>query len=183
MISRRRLLTGAATALAMPHIARATPLCGFSANLGGESQYNCPNLAYTPVVMRTCDINDAGYDLTNNWWIPPASAGIVVMSFNVWIQAHARLPSNIYGDGYNQCAKIHFSTDKGMSWQQLKASPGWEPAGYTNTGASQGAGILGRADGKTAYRLFMYTTSDTGYNDCVIDGNPAHTWFTGFYET
>jgi hypothetical protein len=33
----------------------------------------------------------------------------------------------------------------------------------------------------TAFRLYMYTTSADGGDKCVIDGNPAHTWFTGFY--
>lgn len=186
-MNRRALLTGLAAASALPLVnirrARSGPLMGFKAHLNGISQPNCPTLAYTPVIMRAAPINDGGsYDLVHNWWKPPA-AGLVVMNANVWIQAHARPPSTIPGDGFEQCAKIHVSRDNGVSWQQLEASPGWEPAGYTNTGASQVSGCEDEADGTTLYQLRMYTTSDTGGNDCVIDGNPAHTWFTGYWGT
>lgn len=184
LLARRSLLTLASAAAVTPlihRLAKAGPMVGFSADLDGVNQPNCLNLQYTPVIMRGYDFNDAGYDFTNNWWMPPASAGTVEMAFNVWIDAHARLPSNIPGDGYAQCAKIHYSDDKGVTWNQLKASPGYNPAGYTYTGGSGAAGILAKATGTRAFRLYMYTTSDTGGNDCVIDGNTAHTWFDGFW--
>jgi hypothetical protein len=152
-------------------------LASFSAHKNGVSQGGCPNLLYVPVTFSAVEFdNGCLFDTTNSWWKPPA--GLVLLSANVWINAGAKYLDNYPGDGYSQCAKFHRSPDNGVTWEQVRANPGWNPAGYPSTGGSTMCTVA-MASGTDLFQLRMYTTSQDGGSSCVIDGNPAHTWFSG----
>lgn len=148
----------------------------FSAHLGGTDQTGCVHDDYTDVICQHTDYNEGNYFSTvNSLWTPPA--GHVIVSCNVWLSQNFIEPPTAPSTSCNVCAKVHKSTD-GVTWTDLKACPGWTPAGFTNT-AGAGHTFFDVAAGDEVYQLIIFTTSKDALNNVVIDGNPAHTWWQG----
>ena len=157
----------------------------FRVDKNGTAQNGLANLTYTKLTWARALINDGSYfDLANGVYRPPTGARIW-LSANVWAGANCKSPNNSPYEGYNFTIKIIKNNgvydQNGVTWDQ--AGVGWEPAGYTNTA---GACIGGFADVVTDgdyYDLRAYTTSTDGTNIVEVDGNPAHTAWSGMCFT
>lgn len=133
-------------------------MSGFRAHLADISQRGWPALQYRPIPWQAVGYNGGYFDLATGIWTPPA--GEVIFGGQVWISQLA------WGEPKNFVAKIH---KNGVG---LIAGIGLE-------GTFPGSMVIpisgsDWASGKDAYQLQLYTTSDA-----IVDGNPAHTWWSG----
>lgn len=147
----RELLTGAA----------------FYAHKNGVDQTGMTHNAYTKVTFGTEKFDIGGlFDTTNSRWTPPA--GLVQLNVSLWWSAHAQStssPSFVLKIIKNGSADVF-------------AGVGTAVSGYPGTAIAHVAGV-DLATGTDYYEVFAFGISDTAANNLQIDGNMAHTHFSG----
>jgi hypothetical protein len=158
--------------------ASADPVCssalGFYFHKNGTAQTSMTNSAYAQVTWSTTKFNTTGNSLSSNRWTAP-STGLVFMEATAYYTAHV-----VNSASSNLVLKI------------IKNSAG--TCNGTDVFAGQGAaffGVSGFATGKAVgvdsatandvYEVCSFAVSDDALNDIQMDGNMAHTHWSGAY--
>lgn len=138
---------------------------GFRAHKGGVEQPAVPNNAYTLVLFGATAFDDGPcFSLASGLWAPPP--GLVTLNGQVWIDAGAG------GPNANFVAKIFKNGAKDVV------------AGIGTLCSQPGVAVIPFAcvdqceEGDT-YGLHLWASALDPAIGCTINGNPAHTWFSG----
>lgn len=145
---------------------------GFFAHKNFTAQTGMPTLAYTRVIFSATRFDiGSKFNTTNSKWTP--SAGLVQLNAHVWWTAHASLCCNA-----TFVIKIIKNSTGICNGADVAAGVGTATVGFPTTAVAH-LSVVDYASGTDSYELCAYGTSDDGGNDLQLDGNPAHTHFSG----
>lgn len=130
--------------------------------------------AYQRVTFSTAKFNSGGGTFSSNTWTAPV-AGFVQLSFYIYWSLHAASSSNPIMTG-----KIIKNSSTTCNGSDVFAGQGTPIVGFAGTAESNASGVDQAASGDV-YELCAFGTSDDAMNDLKIDGNPAHTFFSGAF--
>jgi hypothetical protein len=140
-----------------------TTLAAFRFDKNGTNQAGMSHSGYTPVTWSRAVFGTLS---STRWWVAPC-AGVLVTSAFVWLTAHVR------HDSYaNVCLKLIKNTGDVVAWP---GTPVYGPNGF----GIQGGSVVDICAEGDQYEVYSYAVSDTGTNDIVADGHPAHTHWSG----
>jgi len=161
---------------AQPDTSDLTGLSGlaFYFHKNGTAQTGMTNGAYSQVTWSSTKFNTTGAALASNRWTAPAS-GIVQMDAYLWWTAHAASTGNpIF------TVKIIKNSAGTCNGTDVFAGQGTPVTGFPTT-AIANAGGVDQATAGDVYEVCAFGTSNTPANDLGLDGNQAHTHWSGAY--
>ena len=166
-------LGGVATAAQLP----ATGGLGFQFNKGGTNQTGLTNNAYNRLTWSTTLFNTTGAALSSNTWTAPIT-GIMIMSFSIFCDSCLNTPNSGSPTFDGKFIRNSAGTCNGNDINAVLGGPSL--GGASNTAFSSGAAVISVTAGDLI-ELCTFPTSVDAANDVIIDGNKAHTWWSGAY--
>ena len=148
----------------------------FRVNLGNVDAPGFPNNAYRLVRFTTID-----FDTASSWSEATASyapfRGIVLFQWQIWIDAGAGGPNAQFVAKLVKNAVIG-PDDALISGADVAGGIGVECAqpGVAVCGAS----VTDTVSDGDHYQLFLWASATDPTRGCTINGNPAHTFLSGF---
>lgn len=140
---------------------------GFYAHKNGVNQTGMPTAAYQKVTFGTEKFDVGGlFDTTNSRWTPPA--GLVQLNTSLYWVAHAKATAS-------PVFTVKIIKNGGAD---VAAGIGTPVVGFPGIAIAH-VSCVDQATGTDYYEVYAYATSDTPANDLAIDGNMAHTHFSG----
>lgn len=140
---------------------------GFYAHKNGTDQTGLIHGAYTKITFGTERFDVGGfYDTTNSRWTPPA--GLVQLNAHIWCSQNAASTSTP-----TFVAKIIKNGSADVGAGVGTAQVGAPGLAFANVSC------VDNASGTDFYEVQFFFTSSTAANNGNIDGNAAHTHFSG----
>jgi hypothetical protein len=156
----------------------ATGGLGFRLNKNGTSQTGLTNGAYNLVTWSNSAFNTTGQSFTSSTWTASQS-GLVQLSAAIWCSSHCLNTPN--SDNPIVDAKFIKNSTGVCNGTDVVAVVGAPALGGSPNGAVASLSVTDQATAGDVYELCFYYTSDDSGNDGVLDGNPAHTWWSAAY--
>ena len=150
---------------------------GFQFNKGGTSQTGLTNNAYNRLTWSTTLFNTTGAALSSNTWTAPFT-GLMIMSFSIFCDSCLNTPNSGSPTFDGKFIRNSAGTCNGNDINAVLGGPSL--GGASNTAFSSGAAIISVTAGDL-FELCTFPTSVDAANDVIIDGNKAHTWWSGAY--
>ncbi len=145
----------------------------FFLNKGGTNQTGMTDGAYTRVTWSTAKFNNGGGTFSGNRWTAPTT-GYIQFNFSLFWTAHAATASPLF---VGKLIKNSAGTCNGTD---AFAGVGTALVGFAGFAIAHGAGVDSATAGDV-YEVCGFGTSDDAMNDLQLDGNTAHTHWSGAY--
>jgi hypothetical protein len=152
---------------------------GFRFNKNGTAQTGISNNLYTRVTWSTTVFNTTGAALTSNTWTAPY-AGLLLLSAHGWCSLNC-LNTPDSGSPTFVLKFIKNSASGDCSGLDVTAGIGNPALGGGANGAATVVPVIDQAAAGDVYELCVFATSSDSGNDIQLDGNHAHTWWSGAY--